>query len=416
MPRLNRKFIFKILLFILILILCVGLVWGLSIWTKKIKEQKEKKELSQALQRLVQDQGETALLELANIPVDSIYKVDSELTYSGIELQNMSVYSKANKSVVSIRSYSKNDDQITQSSLLGQGSGFIYSEEGFILSCYHVVEGASIIKVSLSDGITLDAKIVGFDQENDIVVLKVSTKEKLVPLTLDTDVQLEIGQRVFAVGNPLGFDQSLSVGFLCGLGRPIRNNSGRLVMGMLQTDMSISSGSSGSPMLNNKGSVIGMMISTYSESGSFQAMSFAIPSSIIKTIANQLISNGKIERGWLDLVALPLTDAIVSYSNLSISHGLLVSQVDPNGKAAKAGVKAGSQQVKYGNRTIFLGGDIITHINGIQIIDSSDVFTALMNTYAGDKVELDLYRDGKAIKLDVILVERTQDNLTWLIR
>lgn len=416
MPRLNRKFIFKILLFLLILILCVGLVWGLSIWTKKIKEQKEKKELSQALQRLVQDQGETALLELANIPVDSIYKVDSELTYSGIELQNMSVYSKANKSVVSIRSYSKNDDQITQSSLLGQGSGFIYSEEGFILSCYHVVEGASIIKVSLSDGITLDAKIVGFDQENDIVVLKVSTKEKLVPLTLDTDVQLEIGQRVFAVGNPLGFDQSLSVGFLCGLGRPIRNNSGRLVMGMLQTDMSISSGSSGSPMLNNKGSVIGMMISTYSESGSFQAMSFAIPSSIIKTIANQLISNGKIERGWLDLVALPLTDAIVSYSNLSISHGLLVSQVDPNGKAAKAGVKAGSQQVKYGNRTIFLGGDIITHINGIQIIDSSDVFTALMNTYAGDKVELDLYRDGKAIKLDVILVERTQDNLTWLIR
>lgn len=416
MPRLNRKFIFKILLFLLILILCVGLVWGLSIWTKKIKEQKEKKELSQALQRLVQEQGETALLELANIPVDSIYKVDSELTYSGIELQNMSVYSKANKSVVSIRSYSKNDDQITQSSLLGQGSGFIYSEEGFILSCYHVVEGASIIKVSLSDGITLDAKIVGFDQENDIVVLKVSTKEKLVPLTLDTDVQLEIGQRVFAVGNPLGFDQSLSVGFLCGLGRPIRNNSGRLVMGMLQTDMSISSGSSGSPMLNNKGSVIGMMISTYSESGSFQAMSFAIPSSIIKTIANQLISNGKIERGWLDLVALPLTDAIVSYSNLSISHGLLVSQVDPNGKAAKAGVKAGSQQVKYGNRTIFLGGDIITHINGIQIIDSSDVFTALMNTYAGDKVELDLYRDGKAIKLDVILVERTQDNLTWLIR
>lgn len=404
----------------------VALLMLLRSWTRAIEERSKRAELVSAMKDVIRSDGELGLFGLAGIPVDNVckgaggyYVADGDgldFQYSGVELQNMNVYSKCASSVVHVSVYEESQDQLSQGKLASSGSGLVYSRDGYIITCHHVVEGGTVIKVSFADGSTVPAGIVGFDKENDIAVLKCDKELDFDPIAFDVSGQLAVGQRVFALGNPLGFDRTLSSGYITGLSRPLRNSSGRVIMGMIQTDVAASAGNSGCPLLDTRGNVIGIMFSAYTSAGNYQAMSFAIPSSTVLGIVDELISTGRISRGWLDIVSIPLTDALVSYMGLDISHGLLVSQVAPNGNAAKAGLKAGLQQVKYGNTVIFLGGDVITMIDDVPIFDASDVYTALMNKAAGAKVNLTVHRNGQDFKLSVQLVERTDDNLGWLLR
>jgi len=205
-------------------------------------------------------------------------------------------------------------------------------------------------------------------------------------------------------------------GIISGLSRPIRDESGRVMLGMIQTSAPINPGNSGGPLLSTGGQVIGINTSIYSTSGTSQGMNFAVASNTAAASVNDIVNYGKVSRGWLDIVPVQLSQSIVDYAGLKVSKGLLVSQVVRGGLADQAGLKAGTQQVRYGNSIIYLGGDIITEINGFSITDYNDLFTALSNTRPGETVPVTVYRNGGYIKLNIVLVERTEENLSWINR
>ena len=283
---------------------------------------------------------------------------------------------------------------------------------------YHVIKDASIITVSLHDGSVYEAQLVGSDDENDIAVIKITPTAGADISTLafgDSD-SLLVGQKVIAIGNPFGYDRTMVTGIISGLSRPIRDESGKVLLGMVQTSAPINPGNSGGPLLNTKGQVIGLNTSIYSTSGTSQGMNFAVASNTAAASVSDIVNFGKISRGWLDIVPVQLSQTIVDYAGLKVSKGLLVSQIVPGGYADQAGLKAGPQQVRYGQSVIYLGGDIITEINGFSITDYNDLFTALSNTRPGDVVQVIVYRNGNSVRLNITLVERTKENLSWINR
>ena len=205
-------------------------------------------------------------------------------------------------------------------------------------------------------------------------------------------------------------------GIISGLSRPVRDESGKVLLGMIQTSATINPGNSGGPLLNTEGKVIGINTSIYSTSGTSQGMNFAVESNTAASSVNDIVNYGKVSRGWLDIVPVQLSQTIVDYAGLKVSKGLLVSQVVPGGLADQAGLKAGNQQRLYGNSVIYLGGDIITEINGVAVSDYNDLFTALSNTKPGDVVPVIVDRNGSKVKLSITLVERTKENLSWINR
>ena len=227
---------------------------------------------------------------------------------------------------------------------------------------------------------------------------------------------LMVGQKVIAIGNPFGFDRTMVTGIISGLSRPVRDESGRVLLGMIQTSATINPGNSGGPLLDTEGNVIGINTSIYSTSGTSQGMNFAVESNTAAASVSDIINYGKVSRGWLDIVPVQLSQTIVEYAKLKVSKGLLVSQVVPGGLAEQAGLKAGTQIRTYGSSTIFLGGDIITEINGLAVSDYNDLFAALSNTKPGDVVPVVVDRNGTKVKLSITLVERTKENLSWINR
>ena len=298
------------------------------------------------------------------------------------------------------------------------GSGFFISSDGLIVTNYHVIKDASIITVSLYDGSVYEAQLMGSDDENDIAVIKISptADAQISILSFGDSDSLLVGQKVIAIGNPFGYDRTMVTGVISGLSRPIRDESGRVLLGMVQTSAPINPGNSGGPLLNTKGQVIGINTSIYSTSGTSQGMNFAVASNTAAASVNDIVNFGKVSRGWLDIVPVQLSQSIVDYAGLKVSKGLLVSQIVPGGLADQAGLKAGTQQVRYGNSVIYLGGDIITEINGVSISDYNDLFSALSNTKPGDSVQVVVYRSGNYVRLNIMLVERTEENLSWINR
>ena len=421
--------------FLMILIIIVSAVAATFIgiilvrWTGALSSKQRVQELRKALAEVIKTDGEKGLLEMAGVPVDNIYYGDSgaELfigergawTYSEDELQNISIFEMGNKAVVHIETRVTNDssyfDAVPQSDT---GSGFFISKEGLIVTNHHVVDGASIITVSLHDGSVYEAQLLGSDKENDIAVIKISPQAgaEISVLSFGDSESLVVGQKVIAIGNPFGYDRTMVTGIISGLSRPIRDEKGNVLLGMIQTSAPINPGNSGGPLLNTDGQVIGINTSIYSTSGTSQGMNFAVASNTAAASVSDLVNFGKVSRGWLDIVPVQLSQAIVDYASLKVSKGLLVSQIVPGGYADQAGLRAGTQQVRYGSSVIYLGGDVITEINGVQVADYSDLFTALSNTRPGDVVPVIIDRNGALIRLQISLVERTEENLKWINR
>lgn len=382
-------------------------LWLLYLWTLRIEERGKGREIAGALseaKKIFQDKDFEGFTNIVS-------------PYSKAERENMEVYEKCAPSVVHISAFGPSPDGISPGAAIGRGSGFVCGDGSHIVTCLHVVSGAPVLRVSFADGAVLGAHLAGGDEENDIAVLQVQgTPSQARPLQFETGRGLRVGQRVYAIGNPLGYDRTLSTGYVSGLGRTVRDPKGRLLMGTIQTDLAISPGNSGCPLLDTDGKVVGLVVSTYSETGNFEAMSFALAADVVQKLAAQLARDGRIERGWLDIVALPLDPQIIDYASLDVPYGLLVSQTAPGGQAARAGLKAGTTQVKYGNSVVFLGGDVITKINGVPIKDRSSVFTALMDSAPDGKAALLVRRNGKDIEIETRLVPRTEENLQWLLR
>ncbi|MBQ6124543.1 MAG: trypsin-like peptidase domain-containing protein [Spirochaetales bacterium] len=421
--------------FVLVLIIAGSLVIAvlagivLVRWTNAISSKQRVQELRTALKSVLDTYGEKGLLEMAGVPVDNIYYGESGVslflgdqaawTYSNDELQNISIFEASNRAVVHIETQVTDDssyfDAVPESDT---GSGFFISADGLIVTNYHVIKDASIITVSLYDGSVYEAQLIGSDDENDIAVIKISptSDAKISILSFGDSDSLLVGQKVLAIGNPFGYDRTMVTGIISGLSRPIRDEAGRVMLGMVQTSAPINPGNSGGPLLNTKGQVIGINTSIYSTSGTSQGMNFAVASNTAAASVNDIVNYGRVSRGWLDIVPVQLSQSIVDYAGLKVSKGLLVSQIVPGGLADQAGLKAGTQQVRYGNSVIYLGGDIITEINGISISDYNDLFSALSNTKPGDSVQVMVYRNGNTVRLNITLVERTEENLSWINR
>ncbi len=423
----TKSLVVRITIVSLAVVLAVVIGYFLVRWTVAIESKQRQAQLRDALQDVIDASGERGLLEMAGVPVNNIFYGDTGVTlfqgdeaswnYSADELQNMSIFQKCNQAVVHIETKVSNDSSYFDAVPTGDtGSGFLVSADGLIVTNEHVITDASVITVSLYDGSVYEAGLVGIDSENDIAVIRINVDEgiQLSYLEFGDSSTLSVGQKVLAIGNPFGYDRTMVTGIISGLSRPIRDEDGKVLLGMIQTDAPINPGNSGGPLLNTKGQVIGINTAIYSTSGTSQGMNFAVASNTAKASVNDIVKYGKVSRGWLDIVPVQLSQSIVDYAGLKVSKGLLVSQVVPGGKADSAGLKGGTSQVLYGSSVIYLGGDVITQVNDVDIEEYNDLFTALSNTRPGDKVSVVVNRNGSSVKLSIELVERNDENLGWI--
>ena len=266
------------------------------------------------------------------------------------------------------------------------GSGFIISKDGYVLTNNHVIEGADEIIVRMNDRSEYKAKLIGADSKSDLALLKVEVKgsKGLPAVTVGTSDILKPGQWVFAIGSPFGFDYSVTKGIISALNRTLPTES---YVPFIQTDVPINPGNSGGPLLNMKGQVVGINSQIYTRSGGFMGLSFAIPIDDAMDVVKQLKESGQVTRGWLGVLVQDVDRNLAESFGLTRPHGALLSQVVPDGPAAKAGFKA---------------GDIIIRFNGRDINFSGDLPVAVGRAPVGKKVDVVLMREGKEKTLQVI--------------
>jgi S1-C subfamily serine protease len=337
----------------------------------------------------------------------------AEITpYTQDELENIDVYERLNEAVVNITTETVAInwflEPVPQDG--GSGSGSIIDTRGYVLTNNHVIENAYKIFINLADGSQFEGKVIGTDPENDLAVLKFDPPKgvQLKTIPFGDSGNLKVGQKVLAIGNPFALERTLTVGIVSGLGRPIQSSSNTIIRDMIQTDASINPGNSGGPLLDAMGRMIGINTMIYSPSGGSVGIGFAVPVNTAKRVVAELIQYGKVRRGWIDATVVQLFPALVNYAKLPVTSGLLVSQTKKGGYAERAGIRQGSEPVRYGNSVIYLGGDIITMVDGIKISRLADLYSALEDNKPGDKVTVEINRNGKPISLTVILADREQ--------
>jgi S1-C subfamily serine protease len=289
----------------------------------------------------------------------------------------------------------------------GAGSGFIIDKRGYILTNFHVVQEAQSIEVVLGDQSRYPAKFIGADQRNDVALLKIEPNGKnLAILPLGDSGNLQVGQKVLAIGNPFGFQSTLTTGVVSALGRTVQTSETTYIDEAIQTDAAINRGNSGGPLINSHGEVIGINSAIYTPSGTTAGIGFAIPVNTAKSIANDLITDGRVHRAFLGVETLPVGGYLSQALDLPVQEGLLVQTVTRGGPAAAAGIKGGDQVAQAGMRRINIGGDVITSIDGQPVTNQFDVNKILNRKRPGDTVPLTLYRGGKNMDLQVKLAER----------
>ncbi|NLD04725.1 MAG: Do family serine endopeptidase [Synergistaceae bacterium] len=267
----------------------------------------------------------------------------------------------------------------------GKGSGFIVTKDGYILTNNHVVQGADKIKVTLLDGRSFDAKKVGQDPTFDLAVIQIKAPDLPVLVLGDSDAT-EVGEWVVAIGNPLGFENSVTVGVVSAKNRTLQA-PGVNFQGFMQTDAAINPGNSGGPLIDLSGRVIGINTAIVPYA---QGIGFAVPINMAKQIMDDLIRHGEVRRGWLGVTVQPLTAALVDAYKIPVKEGSIVADVQPGSPAEKYGLKR---------------GDVIVSISGKAVKNSQDVVFSVRNKLAGDKVEFEIYRDGKKKAIEVVLGE-----------
>lgn len=343
--------------------------------------------------------------------------VNWEDDFSAEELENILIYEKINEGVVNISTETIRLNWFLEPvpSDGGTGSGSIIDTRGYVLTNYHVVKDAYKVFVNLFDGSQFEGDVVGKDPENDLAVVKFAPQGvKLRTVPFGVSDNLRIGQKVLAIGNPFGYDRTLTTGVISGVGRPMRTSGNLIINDMIQTDASINPGNSGGPLLNSRGEMIGINTMIFTPSGGSVGIGFAVPVNTAHRVVPELIEHGMVIRGWLDIIPVQLNARIVRYARLEVSQGLLISSLTQDGMADKAGLQGGDLRnpVRYGRDTIYLGGDIIVGIGGMEIATLSDLFNALQNTRPGDEVEVVVVRGRRRLNFKVTLVRRPA-GISW---
>jgi S1-C subfamily serine protease len=288
----------------------------------------------------------------------------------------------------------------------GAGSGFVIDPRGYILTNYHVVEGAQSIEVVLGDQSRHAAKYIGADQRNDVALIKIDPKGKqLTTLKLGDSNALQVGQKVLAIGNPFGFQSTLTTGVVSALGRTVQTSQTTAIEEAIQTDAAINQGNSGGPLIDSHGNVIGINSAIYTPSGTTAGIGFAIPINTAKSIANDLIATGRVHRAFLGVETMVLAGGLAEALDLPVQEGLLVEIATKSGPAAAAGIRGGDRIVQAGMRRFYIGGDVIVAIDGQKVANAFDLNLILNHHRPGDTVNVTVYRGGKKIDVSVKLGE-----------
>jgi putative serine protease PepD len=299
------------------------------------------------------------------------------------------------------------------------GSGFVVDEAGHIVTNQHVVEGAEEISVRFADGVRRTAEVVGQDPSTDVALIQVDApKEALKPLTLGDSNSVGVGEPVIAIGNPLNVGISVTTGIVSGIGRPIQAPNNYTINDAVQTDAAINPGNSGGPLLDSRGTVIGVNAQIASESGGFEGVGFAVPINTVKDVIEQLITDGEVVHGYIGVSMYGLgIDELSAYAGLSEralreqyglpGNGAIVSEVTPGGPAEKAGIRGGEQK-DVGGIPVPLG-DIITGIEGDPVSSSEDVIEVVNAVKPGETLLLTVVTPGeKERRVDVTVATRPE--------
>jgi putative serine protease PepD len=288
----------------------------------------------------------------------------------------------------------------------GAGSGFVIDPRGYILTNYHVVAGAQSIEVILGDKTRSPAKFVGADQRNDVALIKIDPKGKqLSTLPLGDSSSLQVGQKVLAIGDPFGFQSTLTTGVVSALGRTVQTSETTFIDEAIQTDASINRGNSGGPLINTHGEAIGINSAIYTPSGTTAGIGFAIPINTAKLIANDLITEGRVRRAYLGVQTIPVAGWLSEALDLPVKEGLLVEQTPKGSPAAAAGIRGGDRTAEAGMRRIIIGGDVIVGLDGQKVSNQFDVNVILNRKRPGETVTVTIYRGSKKLDIPVKLGE-----------
>jgi S1-C subfamily serine protease len=346
-----------------------------------------------------------------------LLQVSDYENYSEEERNTIRIYEKLNEAVVNISTETMGINFFLEPVPMegGTGSGSIIDKRGYVLTNYHVVEKAYKVFVKLFDSTQYEGEVIGRDQENDLAIIKFDPDGKdLITIPFGTSSDLRVGQKLLAIGNPYGYDRTLTIGIVSGLGRPVKTSNGLVIQGMIQTDASINPGNSGGPLIDSSGRMIGINTMIYSPSGGSVGIGFAVPVDSAVRVVPELISFGEVKRGWINVIPIQLDRNIVRYAKLPVNAGILVSEVENDGNADDAGIRGGdtSRPVRYGRDTIYLGGDIIIEIDGFKTETIADMFTALEDNKPGNVIEVKVIRGKQKKSIQVELSERSE-GLSW---
>src|ERR1700757_3218846 len=320
------------------------------------------------------------------------------------EQNNILVYRKNIPSVVNITSKAVTFDffydLVPQE---GQGSGFVIDKEGHILTNYHVIADARQVEVTMHNRKKFRATVIGTDPAHDLAVIKIEAPN-LTSAVLGDSRNLQVGQKVYAIGNPFGLAGTMTRGIVSSI-RPVKEPNGATIDEAIQTDAAINPGNSGGPLMNGHGEVIGINTMIISSVGQNAGIGFAIPINTAKAVLNDLVTLGRVRRPALGVSTIPVGPELAEQIGLPVDFGFLFVTVSPRGAAAQPGLRGGTERAYLGNIPIMLGGDLIVAIDGENIQDQQDLAQVMNAHRAGDTVKVTVYRGKQKMEVNVTLGE-----------
>jgi len=327
------------------------------------------------------------------------------------ERNSVQVYSEASPAVVNVTTRTVEMDFFQGAMPVeGTGSGFIVNRDGTIVTNHHVVANAQQIQITLADRSSFPARVVGIDPISDLAVLRINPGQRKLPvLALGDSSSLQVGQKVMAIGNPFGFQGTLTTGVISALERTISTQTGALLDEAIQTDTAINRGNSGGPLLDSQGRVIGVNTLIFSpQGGGSIGIGFATPVNTVKFVLEDMVRYGRVRRPWVGVSAQDVWPELAELLELPVQEGLMVAEVLKGGPADRAGLRGGSRAVTVGRYRFQVGGDIITAIDGQPMSSMLNLNRLIYRKRPGDEVEITFYRGREKRTVKVTLEERPQ--------
>ncbi|MCB0078443.1 MAG: trypsin-like peptidase domain-containing protein [Anaerolineales bacterium] len=411
----NRTLLGAIAAMLLMGLLCLCALAGFLVLRTSESVSVVSEELPSVVTVEVEPVGDAETAPANDNPVSSSEGVDDGLALLRAEEAALNaVYERSNNSVVLISVGGSTESVLGEE---GEGSGWLWDDEGHIVTNHHVVAGAQRVFVTLIDGRQQVAEVVGTDEDSDLAVIKIDNSVLgLAPLPLGDSTALQVGQRVIAIGNPFGFDGTLTLGVVSALGRTVPgrvadDQSVYNLTNLIQTDAAINPGNSGGPLLDIEGRVIGVNSLIYSQTPlTNSGVGFAVPVNKVKAVVPALIRSGRYETPFIGLGGpIPLTPSLAAeFGVQGTERGVLMQNVVPNGPADRAGMRGGSEQVTIPGfpMPLLVGGDVVIAVDGVEVNTFDDLINYLDTRQVGDEVAVSLIRDGNPLEIVVTLAAR----------